>query len=120
MKRILKWAGIVVAVLFVAVLAIPFFVNVNDFRPTLESRLTAALGREVKLGKLQLKLLSGEVMADDLSVAEDPNFGTPAFLKASSLHVGVELWPFLLSRKVIVTDLTIDQPQISLVHADKP
>ena len=117
MKRILKWTGIVVAVLLIAVLAIPFFVNVNDFRPTLESRLTAALGRDVKLGKLQLKLLSGEVMADDLSVAEDPNFGTPAFLKASSLHVGVELWPFLLSRKLIVTDLTIDQPQISLVQA---
>jgi len=117
MKRMLKWLGIVVVVLLVGVLAIPFFVNVNDFRPTLETRLTAALGRDVKLGNLQLKILSGEVTADDLSVAEDPNFGTPAFLKASSLHVGVELWPFLLSRKLIVTDLTIDQPQISLVQA---
>lgn len=116
MKRILKWTGILAAVLLLAVLSIPFFVNVDDFRPTLESRLTAALGRQVKLGNLQLRILAGAVMADDLSVAEDPAFGKPAFLKAAALHVGVELWPFLLSRKLIVTDLTIDQPEIVLMQ----
>ena len=44
-----------------------------------------------------------------LSVAEDPAFGKPAIIKAQSLHVGVELWPFIMSRKLIVTNLTIDQ-----------
>jgi len=117
MKRVLKWLGIVLGVLVLAVVAIPFFINADDFRPTLESRLTTALGREVKLGNLRLRLLQGEVTADDLSVAEDPAFGKPAFLKASSLHVGVELWPFLLSRKLIATDLTIDQPEIVLVQS---
>jgi AsmA protein len=117
MKRVFKWIGILFVLLVLAIFAIPFFVNVNDFRPTLESRLSDALGREVKLGNLKLQLLAGEVTADDLSVSEDPDFGKPAFLKASSLHVGVELWPFLLSRKLIVTDLTIDQPEIALVQS---
>lgn len=117
MRRALKWTGILVAVLLIALVSIPFFINVNDFRPTLESRLSAALGREVKLGNLRLQLLRGEVTADDLSVAEDPAFGKPAFLKAASLHVGVELWPFLSARKLIVTDLTIDQPEIVLVQS---
>jgi hypothetical protein len=27
-------------------------------------------------------------------VAEDPAFGKPAFIKAQSLHLGVEIWPF--------------------------
>lgn len=117
MKRALKWLGIVLGVLVLALIAVPFFLNVNDFRPTLETRLTTALGREVKLGNLRLRLLRGEVTADDLSVAEDPAFGKPAFLKASSLHVGVELWPFLFSRKLIVTDLTIDQPEVVLVQS---
>ena len=99
--------------LMVAAVAAPFLISVNQFRPTLESELSAALGREVKLGNLQLKILSGEVTADDLSVAEDPAFGKPAFLRAKSLHVGVELWPFLVSRKLIVTDLTIDRPEIA-------
>jgi AsmA protein len=116
-KPILKWIGIFFAVVLLAVVATPFLINVNQFRPTLESELSAALGREVKLGNLRLKILSGEVTADDLSVAEDPAFGKPAFLRAKSLHVGVELWPFLFSRKLIVTDLTIDHPEIALVQS---
>jgi AsmA protein len=117
MKPILKWLGIILTVLIVAAVSVPFFVNVNQFRPTLEAELTSALGREVKLGNLELKILAGEVTADDLSVADDPAFGKPAFLRAKSLHVGVELWPFLFSRKLIVTDLTIDQPVIALAQS---
>src|SRR5207302_1038868 len=117
MRRILKWLGIFFGVIILAVLSAPFLINVNQFRPTLAAELTRALGREVTLGNLQLKLLAGEVTADDLSVAEDPAFGKPAFLRAKSLHVGVELWPFLFSRKLIVTDLTIDQPEIALTQS---
>ena len=50
--------------------------------------------------------------ADDLSVAKDPAFGKPAFLRAKSLHIGVKLWPFL-----IVTDLHVNQPEIALVQS---
>jgi|SRR5579871_384456 len=117
MKRMMKWVGILVAVLILAVVSVPFLINVDQFRPNLQAALSSALGRDVTLGNLQLKILSGEVMADDLSVAEDPAFGKPAFLRAKSLHVGVELWPFLMSRRLIVTDLNLDQPEITLVQA---
>jgi AsmA protein len=116
-KRIAKWVGIIFALLIIAVVSLPFLINVDQFRPTLQADLSNALGREVKLGNLQLKILKGEVTADDLSVAEDPAFGKPAFLQAKSLHVGVQIWPFLISRKLIVTDLLIDQPEIALVQA---
>jgi AsmA protein len=116
-KRFLKFAGIFVAVLVLVVVSLPFLINVDQFRPTLQADLTSALGREVKLGNLHLKVLAGEVTADDLSVAEDPAYGKPAFLDAKSLHVGVQIWPFLFSRKLIVTDLTIDQPTIVAVQS---
>src|SRR5579871_7058069 len=119
MKRMMKWVGILVAVLILAVVSVPFLINVDQFRPNLQAALSSALGRDVTLGNLQLKILSGEVMADDLSVAEDPAFGKPAFLRAKSLHVGVELWPFLMSRKMIVTNLSLDQPEIVLVQSPK-
>src|ERR1019366_7179762 len=79
--------------------------------------LSTALNREVKLGNLKFSLMAGEVTADDLSVAEDPAFAKPAFISAKSLNVGAEIWPFLMSRKLIVTYLTIDQPDIALVQA---
>src|SRR5579864_2621771 len=117
MKRIAKWLGICLALLILIVISLPFVINVDQFRPTLQSDLSNALGREVTLGNLHLKVLAGEVTADDLSVSEDPAFGKPAFLQAKSLHVGVELWPFLISRKLNVKDLTIDQPEIALVQS---
>jgi len=72
MHRALKIVGIVVVVLLVIVIALPFLIDVNSFRPRLESELTAALGRQVKVGNLSLSLLSGSVSAEDLSVADDP------------------------------------------------
>jgi AsmA protein len=116
LTRILKWVGIFLAVLALVVVSLPFLINVDRFRPALQSDLSEALGREVTLGNLHLSVLAGEVTADDLSVAEDPAFGKPAFIRAKSMHVGVEIWPFLMSRKLIVTDLTIDQPEIALVQ----
>jgi len=45
MRRILKWLGIVVAVLLVVVISLPFLINVNQFKPMLESQLSTALNR---------------------------------------------------------------------------
>ncbi len=117
MRRILKWTAVAIAVLIVAVISLPFLINVNQFKPALESELSTALNRDVKLGNLKLALLAGEVTADDLAVAEDEAFGKPAFIRARSLSVGAEIWPFLMSRKLIVRYLTIDQPEIALVQA---
>ncbi len=117
MRRALKWVGIFLAVFVLAVVSLPFLINVNQFKPMLESELSTVLNREVKLGNLKLSLLSGEVTAEDLSVAEDQAFGKPAFIRAQSLSVGAEMWPFLMSRRLIVTYLTIDQPEIALVQA---
>src|ERR1700686_1805527 len=117
MRRVVKWVGIPVAALLVVMVSVPLLINVERFKPMLESELSTALNREVKLGKLKLSLFSGEVTADDLSVAEDKAFGKPAFIRAKSLSVGAEIWPFLMSRRLIVTYLTIDQPEIALVQA---
>ncbi len=117
MKRIVLWAGVVVAVLVVIVLALPFLIDANAFRPRLESNLTGALGRAVKLGELKLELLSGGVTASDLSIEDDPAFGPSPFLRAKQLKVGVELATLIFSRKLNVTGLTIDQPEIVMVES---
>ncbi len=117
MNRGLKIAGIVVTVLIVIVLIIPLFIDANSYRPKLESELTQALGRQAKVGNLSLSLLSGGVTADNISIADDPAFSQSPFVQAKSLKVGVELMPLIFSKTVKVTDLTLDQPEISLVHS---
>jgi len=116
MKRILKIIGILIALLIATALVLPFVIDANQFRPRLESELTQALGREVKLGDLKLSLFSGGVGASDLSVADDPAFSKQAFLTAKALNVGVELQPLIFSRKLNVTGIEIDQPQIAMIQ----
>src|SRR5579871_2814124 len=83
----------------------------------MQAEMSRVLGREVTLGNLHLNILAGAVTADDLAVAEDPEFGKPAFVRAKSLHVGVQILPFIFSRSLVVTDLDLDQPEITLVQA---
>src|SRR5690242_6255365 len=112
-----RMLGIGLIVLFAILIGLPFLINANEFRPALESRLTAAAGRPVRLGGLHLSLFSGGVTADDLSVADDPAFSPNPFLHAKSLKVRVEVFPLIFSRKLNVTALTIDQPEIALIQS---
>jgi AsmA protein len=116
MKRILVVVGIVVAILVLVAAALPLFVNANQFRPLLETKLTKALGRQVKLGDLKLSVFSGGVTASDLSIADDPKFSTGAFLSAQSLAIGVDLQPLIFSRKLHVNRIAVDQPNIALMQ----
>jgi AsmA protein len=116
MKKIVKIAAIVVAVLIVAMIAIPLLVNVNNFRPEIESNLSSALGRPVKVGNLSLSLFSGSVQADQLSIADDPKFSSAPFVQAKTLKVGVELMPLVFSKHLNVTKIEIDHPEINLLR----
>ncbi len=118
MNRRLKILGIVVGVLIVLAIAIPFFIDANAFRPKLESELSDSMGRTVKVGNLSLSLLSGGVTAGDISIADDPTFSKTAFVQAKSLKVGVEMIPLIFSKSLNMTELTLNQPEITLVRSE--
>jgi len=115
MKRLLKVLGAVILVVVVVLAALPFLLNANQFRPLLESKLSAALGRPVKLGDLSLSVFKGSVSAGDISIAEDPAFGSAPFLLAKSLSVRVEMTPLIFDRKLNVTAVTIDHPEVNVI-----
>ena len=116
MKLALKIVGIVIALLIVAILVLPFVVNVNNYRPRIESELTTALGRNVTVGNLSLSLWSGSLAADNIAIADDPSFSSSPFIKAQTLNVGVEIVPLILSKTLHITELTLSQPQVNLLR----
>jgi AsmA protein len=116
MKRALKIIGIIIAILIVILIVLPFVIDVNMFRPQIESELSSALGRQVKVGNLKLSILSGSVSADDLSISDDPAFSNQPFVRAKALDVGVDLMPLIFSKELHVNDLTITQPQVALLR----
>jgi AsmA protein len=100
----------VAVLLLIAVLVIPLFINVNTFRATLETQLSSALGRKVTLGNLSFSVFSGSLVADNISIADDPAFGSKPFLQAQSLHIGVEVGPLVFHRRLLVTSFVADAP----------
>ena len=116
-KRWLRVAGIVVGVFLLLMILLPLFINVNSFRPKIESEVTNALGRQVKLGDLSLSILSGSVGIENISIADDPAFSNSPFMTAKSLKVGVELMPLIFSKQLTVTGIVLNEPQIILLKA---
>lgn len=116
-SRLLLAVLIILGVVVVVIIAVPFLVDANSFRPTIESQLQSSLGRQVAIGGLRLSLLAGGVTADDITISDDPAFNKGPFLKAKSFAVGVKLLPLIFSRSVEVTGITIDHPELTLVHS---
>src|SRR6185312_2841837 len=115
MKRLLVICGIVVVILLLVIIVVPLFINVDSYRPELEKKLSAALNRQVHIGKLDASLLSGGASASDISIADDPAFNKDPFLKAASVKVGVQLMPLIFSKQLKITSLTIQKPDITLL-----
>jgi AsmA protein len=115
MSSKLKWVAIAVVVLLVVLFIVPFLIPVNKFRPTIEQKASASLGRKVELGNLSLSILSGSLGIDNLSIADDPKFNNGPFLTAKSVKVGVELMPLIFSQQVNVTGIEIVNPQVTML-----
>src|SRR6266404_3175566 len=107
-RKALIIVGSLIGLFLIAVVVLPMVIDAERFRPLVQSQAKAALGREVTLGKLELSILSGGVVINDVNIADDPAFSRGQFLQAKSLKVGVELWPMLMSQEVHVNSVVLE------------
>jgi AsmA protein len=112
LRNILIAVGIVIVILVI----VPFLIPVNQFKPTIEAKASAALGRQVQLGNLSLSLLTGSLSAENLVIGDDPKFSQTPFLTAKGVRVGVAMMPLIFSRTLNITSVTIKDPQVTLLH----
>ncbi len=117
MKKTLTIVGIIVAVLIVILIALPFVIDVNKFKPTIETNISDALGRKVQVGNISLALLSGGVSVDNVVISDDPSFSPSAFLQAKEVKVGVALLPLIFSKALEVSSFTVTDPQVRLLRS---
>jgi AsmA protein len=106
--------AVVIAVILVVLLVLPSLIDVNRYKPELQSTLGTALGRQVDVGNIKLAIFSGGVEIDDLAISDDPAFSRSPFLKAKQLTVGVNLIPLIFSKKLEVRSFGVVDPEVSL------
>jgi hypothetical protein len=116
-SKAMKISAIATAVVLTSILALPYLVNVDRFRPQVESSLSSSLKRDVHLGHMELSLLAGGARVEQISIADDPAFNKEAFLQAKSVRVGVSLWSLIFSRSLHVTSLTIEEPKMTAIKS---
>ena len=111
MKKLLISLGILVTLLVLAGVAILVLVDVNTYKPRIESAISDALGMEFRIGgKARLGLFpSTSIVLSDVRLR---NRGSD-LATAETLRVGVKLLP-LLSRRVVITKLALEKPVIRI------
>ena len=117
-----KARGILLAVVALVVLvvvviaAIPMFLNTASFKEKIESAASKSLGRQVAITNLKLSVFSGGMLAQGVTISDDPSFSSQPFLAADSVKVHVALWPLITRRDVQVEGFVLETPKVVLMR----
>jgi AsmA protein len=109
--------GAVVALIVLVAACLPLFLNADSFRTRIESTLTKSLGRKVTIGKLDLSVWTGGLVATNSTVADDPAFSTQPFIQADSVKIGVDILPLILSKEIRIRGFSLQTPKVQLLRA---
>ncbi|WP_395022245.1 AsmA family protein, partial [Dongia sp.] len=115
MKKLLYVVGGIVVLVVAAALIAPFFIDLNDYKGTIEAKAKEATGRDLKIeGKISLSILPlPSVSVDGIKFGNAPGGTAPNMAEIESAKVKVAIMP-LLSDKVQVTDIVLTRPLIVL------
>ncbi|WP_158793922.1 AsmA family protein [Granulicella sp. L60] len=116
-RLVLIGVGALIALIIIVVAAVPLFLNTDSFRTRIENTLTESLGRKVTIGKLDLSVWSGGLVAENATVADDPRFSTAPFIQAASVKIGVEMLPLIFHKQVVIEGISMQSPKIQLLRA---
>jgi uncharacterized protein involved in outer membrane biogenesis len=121
-KRFPRWLwilGSVVIVLILLALVVPYFLDVDRYRPTIAAQIQEATGRKVTLGKLHARLLpTVGFTIDQFALGNPPNFADGNLLTAESIRGSLAVGP-LLRREFQLTSVEIVHPHLYLLEDDR-
>jgi len=101
MVKILKWVGIVVGIVIVAIIAllliVPRFVDINKYKPRIESMVTESTGRAFSIGgDIDLTLFPwAGVSLSDVHLGNAKGFKEKDFVSVEHFEVRVKLLPLI-------------------------
>lgn len=112
----LGMAGGLIALLVVAILAIPLFLDPNQYKPRAEEMLSRTLDRPVHLqGDIRLSFFPpGQLHLSRLVVENPEGFEAAPLFELAALEANARVWP-LLSGKLRVDRFLLKQPRIRLI-----
>ena len=115
-SRWFRWTAIVLGTLLIILLALPFLISVDQFRPRIITLLEEQTGRKIEIEKLQLGLIpSIRVEVHGFRVKNPQNFPEGDMLAVDRVDVGAELMP-LFEGQLKVTSITVRGVTVNLLE----
>lgn len=115
MKTLFITVGLIVVLLIVAVLLLPFLVDLNTYKNQYQPMIEEALNRKITLNDMRLTLIPRiGVRIAGFTVMDDPTFSHTPFASLDSLDIGVKFLP-LLAGRVEVEEITLKEPVVSVI-----
>jgi uncharacterized protein involved in outer membrane biogenesis len=115
MKKVVIGFCLIIALLIVAVLLLPFLIDLNNYKDRYQPMIEEALNRKIVLNDLRLTIIPRiGVRIAGFTVMDDPAFSRTPFASLTSLDIGIKLMP-LLTGRVEVEEITLKEPVITVI-----
>lgn len=112
MKKLLWLLGALFVVLVVAIVSVPLFVDVDQYRPVIVEEANKRINGKVELGKLDLSLW-GAVKINAESIKVNVNGYKDPLLDTREFHLEIPFLSVLTMRPKVIA--VFDEPKISVV-----
>ncbi len=112
--KTIRYSFIVLLLLIAALLAAPFFIDVNNYKTEIEQSIEDATGRKLSIGGISVSLFPWVgVQLDDVKLANRAGFSSHGFLAVQRLHIKLVLLP-LLNKEVEIKQFEVVSPRVYL------
>ena len=109
----------VVAFILLLLFVVPPFIGISRYKSHITQLVSTSLGRPVRLSSVELRMLPrpGFVLTD-LTVEEDPTYGSEPVLHASTVTASIRLFS-LWRGKLALDRISVDEASVNLVRSSE-
>ncbi len=109
MRTLIKIILAIIVLLIIAIIALPFFIDPNDYKPQISEQVKKATGRDLVIdGDIGLSVFPWVALdLGKLSLSNAPGFTADTFAQVDNANVRVKLMP-LLKKQLEMDTITLD------------
>src|SRR5580698_4327609 len=115
-KRRRLWFALALLVVLLAIVVMPPMVSISRYKSRITQLISESLGRPVRMSSVELRLLPvpGFVLTD-LTVDEDPAFGSEPLLHANTVTATIRLMSLWRGR-LEISKISVDEASLNVVR----
>lgn len=124
MRSLVKWIlgaiAALVALIIIAMLSIPLFIDPNDYKDHITRAVQEQTGRELSIpGDIQLSIspsLQAVFTLGDVNLSSGKDFQDSKFLSSKLVDIKLALWPLISSRKLMINSMGLKGVDVNLIR----